>query len=124
MQAEWEGDRLTDSELVNFCQLLVFAGNETTRNSLASGMQAFIDNPDQLDLLTRYVGGEAPALSKMGGSDWSQAKSKARRAVRDIAVELVKLYSARMAAKASPPTAAQLASTSSGRSRLPPSSTP
>ena len=54
---------------------------------------------DQLDLLSRYVGGEAPALSKMGGSDWAQAKSKARRAVRDIAVELVKLYSARMAAK-------------------------
>jgi transcription-repair coupling factor (superfamily II helicase) len=54
---------------------------------------------DQLDQLTRYVGGEAPPLSKMGGSDWSQAKSKARKAVRDIAVELVKLYSARMASR-------------------------
>ncbi|QTX04152.1 transcription-repair coupling factor [Agromyces archimandritae] len=54
---------------------------------------------DQLDLLSRYVGGEAPALSKMGGSDWAQAKGRARKAVRDIAVELVKLYSARMAAK-------------------------
>ncbi len=54
---------------------------------------------DQLDLLTRYVGGEAPALSRMGGSDWAAAKGKARRAVRDIAVELVKLYSARMASK-------------------------
>jgi transcription-repair coupling factor (superfamily II helicase) len=52
---------------------------------------------DQLDLLTRYVGGEAPTLSKMGGSDWAQAKGRARKAVRDIAVELVKLYSARMA---------------------------
>ena len=54
---------------------------------------------DQLDQLSRYVGGEAPALSKMGGSDWSNAKKKARKAVRDIAVELVKLYSARMSAK-------------------------
>nr|WP_218869094.1 transcription-repair coupling factor [Leifsonia psychrotolerans] len=54
---------------------------------------------DQLDLVSRYVGGEAPALSKMGGSDWSAAKTKARKAVRDIAVELVKLYSARMASK-------------------------
>lgn len=54
---------------------------------------------DQLDLLSKYVGGEAPGLSKMGGSDWAQAKGRARRAVRDIAVELVKLYSARMAAK-------------------------
>ncbi len=52
---------------------------------------------DQLDQLSRYVGGEAPALSKMGGSDWATAKKKARKAVRDIAVELVKLYSARMA---------------------------
>ncbi|MEZ5190226.1 MAG: transcription-repair coupling factor [Schumannella sp.] len=54
---------------------------------------------DQLDLLTRYVGGESPALSKMGGSDWAAAKGKARKAVRDIAVELVKLYSARMASR-------------------------
>ena len=54
---------------------------------------------DQLDQLTRYVGGESPALSKMGGSDWATAKNKARKAVRDIAVELVKLYSARMASK-------------------------
>lgn len=54
---------------------------------------------DQLDQLSRYVGGETPALSKMGGSDWSSAKKKARKAVRDIAVELVKLYSARVAAK-------------------------
>ncbi|RGE24359.1 transcription-repair coupling factor [Leucobacter sp. wl10] len=54
---------------------------------------------DQLDQLSRYVGGEAPALSKMGGSDWANAKKKARKAVRDIAVELVKLYSARVASK-------------------------
>ena len=51
---------------------------------------------DQLDLLSIYVGGEQPALSKMGGAEWSAAKSKARKAVRDIAVDLVKLYSARM----------------------------
>lgn len=54
---------------------------------------------DQLDQLSRYVGGEAPALSKMGGNDWANAKKKARKAVRDIAVELVKLYSARVASK-------------------------
>ncbi|WP_420813276.1 transcription-repair coupling factor [Leucobacter triazinivorans] len=57
---------------------------------------------DQLDQLSRYVGGEAPALSKMGGSDWANAKKKARKAVRDIAVELVKLYSARVASKGHP----------------------
>ena len=51
---------------------------------------------DQLDMLTRYVGGEAPVLSKMGGTDWARAKGNARKAVRKIAVDLVKLYSARM----------------------------
>ncbi|MFM6971747.1 MAG: transcription-repair coupling factor [Rhodoluna sp.] len=51
---------------------------------------------DQLDLLTRYVGGEAPVLSKMGGSDWARTKGNARKAIRKIAIDLVKLYSARM----------------------------
>ncbi len=50
---------------------------------------------DQLAQLSKYVGGEAPVLSKMGGSDWADAKKKARKAVRELAVELVKLYSAR-----------------------------
>jgi len=54
---------------------------------------------DQLDYLTKYVGGEAPVLSKMGGSDWEAAKGKARKAVRKIAVDLVKLYSARVKSK-------------------------
>ena len=54
---------------------------------------------DQLDFLTKYVGGEAPVLSKMGGSDWSRVKGNARKAVRKIAIDLVKLYSLRMNAK-------------------------
>ena len=53
---------------------------------------------DQLDLLSRYVGGEKPALSKMGGADWKNTKRKARGAVREIAGELVQLYAARQAA--------------------------
>jgi transcription-repair coupling factor (superfamily II helicase) len=54
---------------------------------------------DQLDQVTRYVGGEQPSLSRMGGSDWQQTKSRARRYVRQIAAELIRLYSARMATK-------------------------
>lgn len=50
---------------------------------------------DQLDQVTRYVGGEAPTLSKLGGSDWQRTKARARRAVREIAGELVRLYAAR-----------------------------
>ncbi|KII00553.1 transcription-repair coupling factor [Streptomonospora alba] len=52
---------------------------------------------DQLDEVTRYVGGEAPTLSKMGGADWSKTKSRARKAVREIAGDLIRLYSARQA---------------------------
>jgi transcription-repair coupling factor (superfamily II helicase) len=52
---------------------------------------------DQLDLVTRYVGGEAPTLNRMGGSDWAKTKGRARKAVREIAAELIRLYSARMA---------------------------
>jgi cytochrome P450 len=51
VQAEWDGDRLTDSEFVNFFQLLIFAGNETTRTSLQQGMLAFLENPDQIGIL-------------------------------------------------------------------------
>jgi len=52
---------------------------------------------DQLDQISKYVGGETPSLSKLGGSDWAKAKGRARKAVREIASELIRLYSARMA---------------------------
>lgn len=52
---------------------------------------------DALDQVTKYVGGDSPALSKMGGADWAKTKSKARKAVREIAGELVRLYAARAA---------------------------
>ena len=52
---------------------------------------------DQLDQVTRYVGGEAPSLHRLGGADWAKTKGRARRAVRQIAAELIRLYSARMA---------------------------
>ncbi len=52
---------------------------------------------DSLDQVTRYVGGEAPQLNKMGGGDWAKTKGRARKAVRQIAGELIQLYSARMA---------------------------
>ncbi|WP_432524187.1 transcription-repair coupling factor [Kineococcus sp. SYSU DK006] len=54
---------------------------------------------DTLDQVTRYTGGETPTLSKMGGSDWAKTKSRARKAVKQIAGDLIKLYSARMATK-------------------------
>lgn len=52
---------------------------------------------DALDQVSRYVGGESPSLNKMGGADWQTTKAKARKAVKEIAGELVRLYSARQA---------------------------
>ena len=54
---------------------------------------------DQLDQVTKYVGGEAPTLHRLGGSDWAHTKARARRHVREIAADLIRLYSARMATK-------------------------
>ncbi|MGD7706434.1 transcription-repair coupling factor [Microlunatus sp. Y2014] len=54
---------------------------------------------EQLDLVTRYVGGEMPTLDRMGGGDWSKRKGRARKAVRQIAAELIKLYAARQASR-------------------------
>lgn len=53
---------------------------------------------DSLDQLSRYVGGQEPSLSRLGGSDWTNTKTKARKAVREIASELVALYAKRQAA--------------------------
>ncbi len=52
---------------------------------------------DQLDAVTRYVGGEQPSLDRLGGGDWAARKGRARKAVREIAAELIKLYAARQA---------------------------
>ncbi|NUR06884.1 MAG: transcription-repair coupling factor [Nocardioidaceae bacterium] len=52
---------------------------------------------DQLDQVTRYVGGEQPSLDRLGGADWAKRKGRARKAVRQIAAELIKLYAARQA---------------------------
>jgi len=50
---------------------------------------------DQVDLLRPYLGGESPALNRLGGSEWARAKSRVRAATRQIAQELVVLYQKR-----------------------------
>jgi transcription-repair coupling factor (superfamily II helicase) len=54
---------------------------------------------DSLDQVTRYVGGESPSLNRLGGADWAKTKGRARKAVKEIAAQLIRLYSARMATK-------------------------
>jgi cholest-4-en-3-one 26-monooxygenase len=49
--AEVDGQRLDDTEILVFFGLLVFAGNDTTRNTTANGILALLDHPEQLQLL-------------------------------------------------------------------------
>jgi transcription-repair coupling factor (superfamily II helicase) len=61
----------------------------------AQGDKLFVPS-DQVGMVARYVGGDAPRLHRLGGSDWTRATAKVKRAVRDMAGELVRLYTVRM----------------------------
>lgn len=52
---------------------------------------------ERLDLVSRYSSGEAtqPALDRLGGLGWQKTKAKAKRAMRDMADELLRLYAER-----------------------------
>jgi transcription-repair coupling factor (superfamily II helicase) len=54
---------------------------------------------EQIDALTPYSGGDAPALSRMGGAEWQKTRAKARAAAFLVAQELVDLYRQRSVAK-------------------------
>jgi transcription-repair coupling factor (superfamily II helicase) len=62
----------------------------------AEGDRLFVPS-DQVGMVARYLGGDAPRLHRLGGSDWARATTRVKRAVRDMAGELVRLYSVRMA---------------------------
>jgi transcription-repair coupling factor (superfamily II helicase) len=52
---------------------------------------------DRLDLVQKYTGGATPGLDKLGGVTWEKAKTRVKKAMRDMAEELLKLYAARKA---------------------------
>lgn len=51
---------------------------------------------DALELVSKYIGGEKPALNRIGGSEWIKSKARAKKAIKEIAAELIKLYAARI----------------------------
>jgi len=53
VQADIDGEAMEDVEFAFFVILLAVAGNETTRNAMTHGMNAFFDNPDQWELFKR-----------------------------------------------------------------------
>ncbi|MBI2777901.1 MAG: transcription-repair coupling factor [Chloroflexi bacterium] len=62
--------------------------------SFAAGDRIFVP-VEQIARVTRYSGGERPQLSKLGGTEWLRTKQRVRRAVADLAEELLALYAAR-----------------------------
>lgn len=52
---------------------------------------------ERLDLVQKYSGGARPALDRLGGATWEKAKTRVKKAMRDMAGELLKLYAARKA---------------------------
>ncbi|MGQ0744668.1 MAG: transcription-repair coupling factor [Acidimicrobiales bacterium] len=59
-----------------------------------SGDKLYIPS-DQIDAIRHYTGGDAPTLSRLGGSDWARTKARVRSAAREVAEELVALYRTR-----------------------------
>jgi transcription-repair coupling factor (superfamily II helicase) len=93
-----------------FRGLVRFALNGPEREFLlieyAQGDQLYVP-VHQIDRLSRYIapGGHAPSLHRLGTVEWAQVKERTRRAVADIADELLELYAARevVAGHAFPP---------------------
>ncbi|HQZ40985.1 MAG TPA: transcription-repair coupling factor [Vicinamibacterales bacterium] len=52
---------------------------------------------ERLDLIQKYGGGARPPLDRLGGTTWERAKTRVKKAMRDMAEELLKLYAARRA---------------------------
>jgi transcription-repair coupling factor (superfamily II helicase) len=63
--------------------------------SYASGDKLYLPT-EQLDAITKYTGGEAPRLNRLGTGEWEKSKARARKAVQDIAKDLIRLYSTRI----------------------------
>ena len=54
---------------------------------------------EQLDVIQKYIGnsGNAPALSRLSGGSWKRTRERARKAIMEIAEDLIKLYAKRQA---------------------------
>ncbi len=102
-------ERLTPGDLVvhidhgvaRYEQMLRRGGAGEERDylelSFAGGDRIFVP-VEQIGRVTRYAGGERPALSKLGGTEWLRAKQRVRKAVAELADELLALYAARTGA--------------------------
>ena len=69
--------------------------------SFAGGDRIYVP-VEQIARVSRYSGGEHPSLSKLGGTDWLRTKQRVKKAVDDLAEELLDLYATRAGAEGHP----------------------
>jgi cytochrome P450 len=83
VNAEIDGDRLSEEEILYFCSMLILAGNETTRNAISGGVLALFESPEQRERLQG-----TPDLLPMAVEEilrWvSPVLHMARTATRDV----------------------------------------
>lgn len=85
IRAEVDGDRLAEGDILLFCQTLLVAGNETTRNLISGGALALLEQPEQKQKLIDDPSLISGAVEEM--LRWvTPVKSFARTAVRDCEI--------------------------------------
>ena len=87
-------------EFVGLKQLGVGGGNGAAQEFLElryHGEDKLFVPVERLDLVQKYTGGTRPALDRLGGTTWEKAKTRVKKAMRDMAEELLKLYAQRRA---------------------------
>ena len=111
--------KLSSSDIINYSDLTIgdYVVHENNGIGIYSGLEKIVVNNiqkdfivinykgndkvfvpiDQMDLVSKYIGnrGEKPALSSLGSQSWIKAKQRAKRAVDEIADDLVNLYAKR-----------------------------
>jgi transcription-repair coupling factor (superfamily II helicase) len=87
-------------EFVGLKQLGVGGSEQTAQEFLElryAGDDKLFVPVERLDLVQKYSGGARPALDRLGGTSWEKAKTRVKKAMRDMAEELLKLYAQRKA---------------------------
>jgi transcription-repair coupling factor (superfamily II helicase) len=87
-------------KFVGLKQIALGAGSSVTQEFMElryAGEDKLFVPVERLDLVQKYSGATHPPLDRLGGTSWERAKTRVRKAMRDMAEELLKLYAARKA---------------------------
>jgi transcription-repair coupling factor (superfamily II helicase) len=95
-------------EFVGLKQLNVSSGFASAGTAAAAGAEEYLElryagddklfvPVSRLDLIQKFTGGSRPSLDRLGGTSWEKAKTRVKKAMRDMAEELLKLYASRKA---------------------------